>query len=533
MEVSARGDMLACGDVEGMLAMWNLRTGRPLRRVRVVDEDAFPGGVSALAFSPDGKTLASHGGRGPIRFWDVATGRRHRTVATGESVTRLTFDPTGRTMAVAERGLRLGPDRRPDPWFRIALWHQGSNELARGPIVEHDDVVAASFSPDGGTLAACGREGIMLWDPRDLGAGPRARYPNFPRLYSAAYSRDGAPLASIGTHGAIMVALAGGERLLAACCSNVVELWELPAGRAIRRMEPHSGGVASVAFSPDGTIIATGGSADDPTCKLWELGSGRRLHTLDNGTESVLGLAFSANGKYLATRGGVARLWDVETGQLQRTLAQTGHRVVDVAMPQAPQAPRPLLATLGEEGTLIVWDFMSGQVVSKFRDVASAAPRSLAISPDGSIIVKATGDGPLRLLDPVRGATVATLYALPPSGAGSTDPAWLTLTPSGHYAGSAAAERYLRWKVNGRLLPGEAYMDQYRKPDVVTRALSGRPYCDGVCGRPVEPLALSLAPERESRRHRSRTIRRSPGAPIVAWKSGWRFSSVNRNPAFS
>jgi WD40 repeat protein len=174
---------------EHPLRLWDAATGKELRRLDGPPERAGP---RPLAFSPDGKLLASKDDK--VRLWEVATGRVYREFETpNENVTSLAFSPDGRTLAC---GGRVTVDDRPDG--PVALWElaTGQERLRVEGLPNWTECVA--FSPDGRVLAAGGWKGtVRLWD---LATGKMVRRleGHLGIVETLAFSPDGRALASGG-----------------------------------------------------------------------------------------------------------------------------------------------------------------------------------------------------------------------------------------------------------------------------------------------------------------------------------------------
>jgi WD40 repeat protein len=119
---------------------------------------------------------------------------------------------------------------------------------------------------------------------------------------SVAFSPDGRLLAS---------GSCGQGNYIIICTQGEIRLWEVASGREVRSLSGHTSWVNSVAFSPDGRLLASG--SHDKTIKLWEVASGREVRSLTGHTDEVTSVAFSPDGRLLASgsRDETIKLWDI------------------------------------------------------------------------------------------------------------------------------------------------------------------------------------------------------------------------------
>jgi len=273
MAFSPDGRLLATQCIGGISTentkIWEVSNGRLLRQL--------PGGYS-LTFSPDGKLFAVGGSYGKVIVWDVSSAWQPHTLTDGgPSVFCVAFSP--------DRGL-LATGRDDGT---VQVWETSSGQQLY-TLVYGEAVSSVAFSPDGRLLAAGGGDrNAKIWD------------------------LEGTPQLCTLVHGSIAIgAFSSDGRLLATICNDrTAKVWEVSSAQYLHTLTHSGGSVYSVAFHPNGRLLATGG---DGGTKVWEVSSGRQLHTLTHGDRSVAKVAFSPDGLLLVTGGvdGVARLWEPE-----------------------------------------------------------------------------------------------------------------------------------------------------------------------------------------------------------------------------
>ena len=212
--------------------------------------------------------------------------------------------------------------------------------------------------------------------------------------------------AFIDTFGSVLsVAFSPNGVLLAAGIANgEVRLWQADSGTPWRTFQGHKDWLRSVAFGPDGGIIVSGG--EDYTVRLWDVNSGQCLKTLREHTGWVYSVAFNSDGKTIASTGEdrTVRLWDISSGECLKTLQGHSDRVWSVAF--SPDGK--ILASGSEDRTVRLWDISSGECL-KILQGHSDRVWSVAFSPDGKTLASGSEDCNVYVWDVSSGQCLRTL----------------------------------------------------------------------------------------------------------------------------
>jgi formylglycine-generating enzyme required for sulfatase activity/predicted Ser/Thr protein kinase len=328
------------------------------------------GEVDTIAFSPDGKLLASGSADihlrtsentdWTIKLWDVATGRLRQTLAGHkEVVMAVAFSPDGSLLASGSG------DKT------IKLWDVTSGTLRQTLSGHHGSVLSVAFSQDGKVLASGSDDQIIkLWG---VASG---------MLRKTLTLSTGRP--QFGFVGTAPVAFSPDGRLLALSIGdNTVKFWDLPIGTLGRTLTGHTKGVTSIAFSPDGKVLAS--ASEDGTVKLWDVVSGTVTQTLTGHSTNVETVAISPDGILLASGSDdkTIKLWDVVSGVLKQTL--TGHDDIVFSVAFSPNGK--LLASGSEDKTIKLWRRKESVTGSTGRETGVEATVSQMVRTRGEVRV--------------------------------------------------------------------------------------------------------------------------------------------------
>ncbi len=349
---SPDGRMLASGSWDGLVKLWEVTSGM------LVWSGRHTGNINSVAFAPDGSRLASASYDSTVKLWDVVAGRLHQTL-TGhtERVHRVTWSPDGRLLASG------GYEKT------IWLWDVEQNGY-RGTLQGHtDSVIALAFTPDSRSLLSSGDSTLRLWDIAS-GRSIRVLQGNVGALFDVDWSPDGAHLVSGGS-------------------DKLVTISDAIDGTSSYVLRGHGGLVFGVGWSPDGIRLAS--SSWDTTIRLWNPATGVSLQVLratDDPITFFCGVAWSPDGQRLASSTylnlpGVL-VWDVSVGSpIWRSL---GYPTPIRLVARSPDGT--WLAGGGDNGELYVWDANDGTVLQRL--VGHQGPiKSVAWSPDGTRLVSA------------------------------------------------------------------------------------------------------------------------------------------------
>jgi WD40 repeat protein len=247
------------------------------------------------------------------------------------------------------------------------------------------DLRTAAFSPDSSQLAAGSWDGtIYFWDMKNLDAPPMRRHPNAGQIYDLAYGPEG--------------------RRLAYCARDGVRIWDLPTGYDLHDFSGHNGMTVSVAFSPDGTRLATGGV--DGTVKIWDATFREEFRRYIEANALSYGSSYGPDGELLALGhvGGIVKIWNALTGKLIFSSPKQALPITTVAADRGGR----WLAWISNGPALQAWD-RAAEKIAWSASIEQGPVTGLAYNADGSRLAWGGADGIVHVLEADTGQHVASL----------------------------------------------------------------------------------------------------------------------------
>jgi WD40 repeat protein/serine/threonine protein kinase len=349
------------------------------------------GPILAVAYSRDGRRIATGSADKSARVWDAETGlESFRLEGHTDSVRAVAFSRDGQRIVTGS-------------WDRtVRVWDAATGRSLRSIVANGKEVFSVAFSPDGQRIVSGGQEEkARVWDANSGDEiFPLEGHTNL--VWAVAFSEDG-------------------RRIVTGSWDQTAKVWDAATGEHLCTLIGHRGAVLSVAFSPDGQRVVTGGQ--DHRAKVWDAVNGTTLFTLKGHSAVVFSVSFSRDGKRILTNSDdqTARLWDAASGEELRVFKGHGSRIGSAALSPDGQrivtgggavrfAPEGIAfnPTTGDDHAAKVWDATDTREVLTLsgheKDVVS-----VDVSADGRFVASGSFDGTARVWDIRTGQEVSRM----------------------------------------------------------------------------------------------------------------------------
>ena len=376
---SPDGKRLATAGQDGTAKVWDVSSGEEIFSIDIAQQ----GGLNAIVYNADGRRLATASDNGKAQIWDALTGKELLTLhGHTDEVWSVAFSPNGKHVATASID------------GTAKIWNANTGELILMFASQVGCVGSVAFSPDGirAVTASCDNSLAKVWD---INSGQELLTVSTPEdeFTNAIFSPDGAQVA-FGNY-----------------------IWDAVTGKLLFPLSGHTNIVHNVVYSVDGKRLAT--TSRDRTVRVWDAATGEELLTLWGHKAPVYPVAFSSDGKHLATgdEAGVVRIWDITPDQELLTLTNpTGTEVGRILF--SPDGSHLFVAYEytssggsfpGSPGLVRILNVTAGEEILTLPDL-NIIIGQMAVSPNGTLLAASTRDPTPKVWDVVTGREVLKLW---------------------------------------------------------------------------------------------------------------------------
>jgi WD40 repeat protein len=401
----------------GSVKIWDLGNGREIRTYREHKEP-----VRAVAWSPNGKWIASAGEGNEIHVWDPDTGEvKHKLQGHARPVNALAFNPEKPEVLAS-----AGDDQT------VRLWDAKEGKELVNLGQQQAVVFGVSFSANGKLLATVNGDGqlnvyypdqappaqklVLSANPHRAGAYQVAYGPDGKVIYTCGGDRQACQVGAPGPagesiggtgqtqknfdtqkggHTELIAALAispDGRTLITGSRDNTIRVWDVNSAKVVRTLQGHSEEITALVFSKDGSLLAS--ASRDQNIRIWNLDLSDPHRSFDEHKGYVWSAVFSPDGTLFASAGAdhSIKIWDAATGKVKHNLP--GHAAAVTAIAFSPDSAK--LVSAGGDQILKLWDVNSGNLIRDFKGHTSAV-MAVAYTDDGKEILSGSADKTAKL----------------------------------------------------------------------------------------------------------------------------------------